>query len=310
MIAVTGTGHVVLGEGDRCDPTPHLRERKTRKYLGRQDDLSVLAAAAALRGHAPPRQPIETSGVSDTLVRTLDLGDRTGLYLAVGYIPFELSDIRPVLESSLDERGQFSMERFAGGGYQRAHPLLTFRCLPNMPAYHVSACFDIQGPYLVSYPGPSQVYAALEEACRALEDGAIDRALVGGVAAQRNFLVEHHFARIDAPIAKERLRDAAGFLLLEREESAASRGAPVLCRVERWSVEYEPFDPRDALPVASESFEIEGGTPPFDDDAVLGAASLPVAISRAFGGDGAAVALRHRLAGHDGTRAESVWRRG
>ena len=42
-------------------------------------------------------------------------------------------------------------------------------------------------------------FSALEEACAAMADGRIDIALVGGVAAQSNFLVRHHFARIEPP---------------------------------------------------------------------------------------------------------------
>ena len=91
------------------------------------------------------------------------------------------------------------MRRFATEGYLAPNPLLTFRCLPNMPAFHVSINFDLQGPYLVTYPGAGQLYAALEEARVALETGAIDVALVGGVAHQRNFLVEHHVRRLGRP---------------------------------------------------------------------------------------------------------------
>ena len=48
------------------------------------------------------------------------------------------------------------------------NPLLTFRCLSNMPAFHVSVNFDVQGPYFVTYPGAGQLYLALEEAVDAL----------------------------------------------------------------------------------------------------------------------------------------------
>src|SRR6266545_929174 len=187
-VVVTGMGHVISG---LCDPTPYLKVRKNRKFMGVQDDLAVVAAGAALE-HA-----------------ALDaghggLGERVGLYLAVGYIPFEQSDIDQLLESSVDERG-FSMHRLSTVGYSQLNPLLTFRCLSNMPAFHISVNFDIQGPYFVTYPGPGQFYLALEEACRALLANAIDVALVAGVAHQRNFLVAHHFGRLDPPVTEERL---------------------------------------------------------------------------------------------------------
>ena len=84
-----------------------------------------------------------------------------------------------------------------------------------MPAFHVSLNFDVQGPYLVTYPGPGQFYAALEEAFAALDRGAIDLALVGGVAHQRNVLVEHHFGRSIRP-CRAALANGAAFLVIER----------------------------------------------------------------------------------------------
>jgi len=291
MIAVTGWGHVVLGEGGtdgECDPRPYLRERKSRKYMGLQDDMAVVAAGRAL----------EAAGLGR------DLGERAGLFLSVGHIPFRSEDIDPVLAASVED-GRFSMARFSDGGYQQAHPLLTFRCLPNMPAYHVSACFDVQGPYLVTYPGAAQLYAALEEACIALEAGAVDVALVGGVAHHRNFLVEHHFGRVVPPVEAARLRDAGAMLLLETGGHAAARGARVRARLVEQSAVYAPFDPRERLPehreqVLGSDIELPWG------DALLGAASLPAALS-ALGASGRTRRIGHRLWGRDGVVARSDW---
>ena len=213
MTIVTGAGSVVLPPGEATvDSTPFLKVRKSRKFMGTQDDLAVVATGRALAnaGLAGP------------------LGERTGLFLAVGYIPFREEDIGPVLAASMTDDGErFDVRKFGDGGFQKAHPLLTFRCLPNMPAYHVSVSFDVQGPYCVTYPGPSQLYAALEEARAALEDGRIDVALVGGVAHQSNFLVRHHFARVEPPTPADRLRDSAAIIVLESEAHAKARGANV-----------------------------------------------------------------------------------
>src|SRR5207253_861874 len=97
---------------------------------------------------------------------------------------------------------------------------------PNMPTFHVSVNFDVQGPYFVTYPGPGQFYLALEAACTALAEGEVDVALVGGVAHQRNYLVRYHFSRLELPVAAEDLQDAAGCLVLERAGAARARGAP------------------------------------------------------------------------------------
>jgi hypothetical protein len=221
--------------------------------------------------------------------------ERTGLYLAVGYIPFDERDIRPVLEASVEEhpspgpsghRLAFSMRRFAGGGYQKAHPLLTFRCLPNMPAYHVSANFDVQGPYVVTYPSAGQFALALEEACVALARGSVDVALVGGVAHQRNFLVEHHFARIVPSIRREALQDSAAFLVLETEASSDARGAHVRGRLDELDIRYRAPDLHRPLTAHEERFEVDGVAQP--DVRHFGPASLGVRLGGAWASAGGA----------------------
>ncbi len=293
MIVATGLSHAVLDETDATagDPVPYLRNRKSRKFMGVQDDLAVVAAGRALA----------SAGLAGQ-----DLGERTGLYIAVGHIPFRESDIDPVLAASVED-GRFSMKRFSSGGFQKAHPLVTFRCLPNMPAYHVSANFDVQGPYLVTYPGAGQLALALDEACAALEAGEVDTALVGGVAHQRNFLVEHHFGRVVPPVERTLLRDAGAFVVLETEERARARGAAIRGRLESLSVAYEPFDPTESMPAYAEHFEIDGREQ--TDARRLGPASVLVLLSAAWGGTSRAASVKHRVRSQDGIVASSAWTR-
>jgi hypothetical protein len=156
-----------------------------------------------------------------------------------------------------------------------------------MPAYHVSANFDVQGPYLVTYPGPGQFYLALEAAVQALGDGDIDVALAGGVAHQRNFLAERHHRRIDPPVAPERLRDGAAFLVLERGDAAGARARAWL---EEYAILYRPHNPFEEAPAPSETPE-----------SAFGPASLPMALCAA-GGE-----LAHTLRARDGICGASRW---
>jgi len=240
--------------------------------MGVQDDMAVVAAGMAL---------------SDPGLRG-ELGERVGVYLAVGYIPFEKTTIDELLEGSTDEHG-FSMQRLSTAGYSGLNPLLTFRCLSNMPAFHISMNFDIQGPYFVTYPGAGQFYLALEQACLAIESGAIDVAVVGGVAHQKNFLVERHFQRIASP--PNRLEDAAGCLILERASHAAQRGAPVKARLLEYRVSYRSHHPFEEVIDSCEA----------GADPAMGAASLPVAVSSGRG------AVRHELLARDGICGSSTW---
>ncbi|AUX43362.1 uncharacterized protein SOCE26_048100 [Sorangium cellulosum] len=313
---VTGLASVVLAPGEPCDPAPFLREKKSKKYLGLQDALAVVSAGRALASAGLAGALPGATGAPFALP-----GERTGLYLAVGYIPFLERDIAPVLEGSLDERGDFSPARFGAEGYTRAHPLLAFRCLPNMPAYHVAANFGVEGPYAVLYPSAGQLYLALEEAVQALARGEVDVALVVGVAHQRNYLVEHHMRRIDGPVPPDQLFDASAAVVLEREDHAARRGARVAGELASLAVGYTPFDPlasapekRETVAVARASTEGRGGAaeatgaalgPAAPIDAELGPASPLVALARAW--HGGAVELVHHLEGRDGITAESRW---
>jgi 3-oxoacyl-(acyl-carrier-protein) synthase len=268
-LVLTGLGHVAALP---CDPTPYLKVRKNRKMMGAQDELAVVAAGRA----------IASAGLGPAL------GERTGLYVAVGYIPFEEEEISLLLRGSL-EGSAFSMDRFSTEGYASVNPLLTFRCLSNMPAFHVSVNFDIQGPYFVTYPGPGQFYLALEEARQALAESRIDAAVVVGVAYQRNFLVRRHFSRIEPPAGE--LSDGAGCLVLEKASHATARSAAIRGRLEHCEVAYRPHDP----------FEDAAAPEETGADPALGPASLPAALSAGTG------PLRHALRSRDGIVASSVW---
>jgi 3-oxoacyl-(acyl-carrier-protein) synthase len=273
---VTGAGHVL---GVPCDFAPFLKVRKNRKFMGPQDELAVAAAGRALV--AADRGPAT-------------LGERAGLYMAVGYVPFEQVHLDELRQSSVDAAGAFSPQRFARDAFASLNPLLTFRCLSNMPAFHVSVNFDVQGPYLVTYPGVGQLYLALEEAAEALRARRVDVALVCGVAYQRNALVEHHFSRLGPAGSMAPLADAAGCLVLERADGAGRRARARLLEL---GAAYAPFHPFETRVEGAEN-----GTGATLPAGALGPASLPVFVSLGLGGD-----LRHEVRTADGIHGWSTW---
>lgn len=283
-LTVTGIGHVV---GRACDSTPFLKSRKMRKFMGRQDELAVIAAARAVAAAGLPPA----------------LGERCGLYLSVGFIPFERADLDMLVTASTAE-GRFSMERFSTIAFRALSPLLTFRCLPNMPAFHVSLNLDVQGPYWVGYPGIGQFYLALEEAAAALADAAIDVALVGGVADQDNVLVQHHFGRLAEPIDASALTSAAAFIVLERRADADRRGATLRARATMCELRYCPADPFDSGDTHDERATVDGTAPAIvaSDIAAFGPASLGVALATAPAG-----VLTHAVHSRDRFVASSEW---
>ena len=278
-VVVSGTGAVY----DGTHATPFVKMRKLRKFMGRQDELAVAAAGRALQSAA---------------LNTTTLGDRCGVFLAVGYIPFERTDIDRLLDVSL-EGDRFSMPRFAAQAFSAINPLLTFRVLPNMPAFHVSLNFGIQGPYVVSYPGLGQFYGVLEEALAALESSIIDVALVGAVADQQNVLVEHHFQRVPYPADASRLGNAAAFLVIERRASAHARGAQPRGRLLNWHLQYEPTDPFESG-APSECLALDGVS--LQDGRDYGPVSLALGLAHATRG-----VLTHQMRTRDGFTAASTW---
>jgi hypothetical protein len=272
---------LAAGEADALDVTPFLKSRKMRKFMGKQDQLAVVAANGALEGR----------GIAGDALRL-----RTGIYLTVGYIPFERDDIEAMARHSL-EAGQFSMRMFSTEGIEQVNPLLTFRCLPNMPTFHVSMNCGIQGPYFVTYPGAGQFYLALERAVDALAAGEIDHALVGAVADQNNFLVQFDRARRRGAVAGPAC-DAGAVLLLERVDVDVN-AAPRLHLVDL-EVGYRAHDPWSPIS-HDERFDPCGA-----EEADLGAASLP-AVLHAARVNGAPQVV-HRLASCDGIEARSTWR--
>src|SRR5215469_12210178 len=210
-----------------CSSERYLKTPKNRKFMGKQDHLAVCAAGRAL----------ESAGLDSSA-----LGPKGGLFLAVGFIPFERADIDALIAGSIDD-DRISLRRFGTDGFSAVNPLLTFRCLPNMPAYHISACFDIQGEYFVTYPGSGQFYNALEEAVNALVAGRINIAVVGAVADQTNFLVSHHQSRLRPPVPATDLRDGAGFLVLEKNAEIVARGRCARGRLTDFKMSYTTHDP-------------------------------------------------------------------
>ena len=277
-VVITGLGYELRAD---CDVAPYLKVKKHRKFMGPQDRLAVVSAGKALSSAGLLGGP---------------LGERTGLYLAVGYIPFEREDIDGLIESSVED-GRFSMTRFSSEGFHSVHPHLTFRCLSSMPAFHISVNFEIQGPYFVTYPGIGQWYLALEEGCHALMAGEIDVAIVGAVAYQRNFLVAHHFERIPSPIPSERLIDAGACLILEKEDHAGARSLRPRGRLLDCDVSYRPYQPLEESAVFSERFDGCDGV-----DGEAGPASLAIALSRSR-----KCSIQHSVEGRDGICGRSRW---
>ena len=320
-IVVTGLGAEVLERAEqKIDVLPWLLTKKMRKFMGKQDMLAVVAAGRCLAnaGLPAPAQeeadPARGERSRQTEREALEAfrRDRMGVYLSVGYIPFERGDIDGLAISSVDQNGEFSMERFGKDALLEVNPLLAFRCLPNMPIFHISLNFKIQGPYFIAYPGVGQFYLALEEALFALEDDRIDLALLGGVADQDNFLVAHHFKKSRNDNENFQPLDAGGFLCLERREAAKKRGAQALAILKDYRVSYQAPDFEGNPPIFRETLKLRGqeNVPSLagarETGDYRGPGSLPVLLQDLVA-KGERGEFFHGARAMDGIEAESVW---
>jgi hypothetical protein len=204
-----------------CIPLEYLIRKKNLKLMSKQDRLAVSAAGKALM----------SSGIIGNLDKSA-----SGIFISVGYIPFRAEDVDRICTYS-EEEGVFSYKKFTTDAYEKINPLLTFNCLPNMPAYHIASNFNLLGEYFITYPGSGELYLALQEAVTRLIEGDLDWALVGGVADQNNFLVENHFNKFN-PDREILAVDSSAFIVIENEEHARLREKAPLGRLLSLGTEY------------------------------------------------------------------------
>ncbi len=159
-----------------------LKDRKSAKLLSKQDKLALICATRAFK----------QSLVSD---RDPQYSERTGIYFTSGILPFEDAPLDKLAQNSQIDH-QFDPVAFSTTGFESMNPLLTFKCLPNMPLFHISMNLGIRGPYMMSYPGISEFFMTLEKALRDLSLKKIKYALVGATSDQNNFLVKNFKERI------------------------------------------------------------------------------------------------------------------
>ncbi|MDH4129792.1 MAG: hypothetical protein OEV44_13625 [Spirochaetota bacterium] len=206
----------------------YLASPKSRKFMGKQDFLTVTALGRALEGFDYD-------------------GEKTGIYMSVGQIPFEKDILIDIARLSY-YGNKFSMKQFVNNAVSTLNPLLTFRCLPNMPVYHASVNFGIKGPSYVTHPDIGEFYQCLERAINDLEKGKILTALVGGCVDVNNFLAKRRITEnINIDLL---LTDVAAFIVLELAESAIKNTHKIYYTLEETDFSYTS----DCETTYSESF--------------------------------------------------------
>ena len=186
----------------KYDLTKILKDRKAMKFFSKQDGLTLAAC----------HQAWSQANINDP-----DYADRTGIYLCVGILPFEDKPLEKIAMLSQSD-GKLDMHKSSTDSFNAMNPLLTFKCLPNMPLFHVSSHFGITGRYFMTYPGIPEWFSALNRAIEDLQQGLVDYAIVGSAADQNNYLVSHHLRRIRPDLLEKSIDACSALVLTTREE--------------------------------------------------------------------------------------------
>jgi 3-oxoacyl-(acyl-carrier-protein) synthase len=197
------------------DPALRVGNRRMLKFM----------SFAAMLGAAAAREAVETAGV-----RRRFAPHRVGLFAGTGLAAANIDEVRPIIERSIED-GQFSCRLLGTQGLSSTNPLLSFRILANMPACIISILEGIQGPNLIFTPWEGQSSAALQEAWQAVASGEVDCALTGGSDQPAHPATIVYLRRMGMLGPDDYPSPGAGYLVLERAQTARRDGVAVLARI-------------------------------------------------------------------------------
>ena len=231
--------------------------RKATKIMARDIELAVVAADFAVRdAKLATKGILETSG--DKILAegfTKPNPTRTGCNIGAGLICADMDELTAALAQAKDPDGSLSLQRWGKSedpnktsGMDTLTPLWLLKYLPNMLACHVSIIHETQGPSNTITCAQASAGLALAEACRSIQRGNADVALVGGGESKvhpmgllRWSLLERLSTANDTPTEACRpfdegargtvLAEGGGVLVIEELEHAQARGATIYAEV-------------------------------------------------------------------------------
>ena len=164
--------------------------RKATKIMARDIELAVIAADGAVRSaHLATRGMIEAFGGAHALPTGWKVVDptRVGCNIGAGLICADLNEMTSALVKARNPDSSLNLAAWGHptepgktSGMENLTPLWLLKYLPNMLACHVSIIHDTQGPSNTITCGQASAGLALTEACRTIQRGNADVALVGG----------------------------------------------------------------------------------------------------------------------------------
>jgi 3-oxoacyl-[acyl-carrier-protein] synthase II len=203
------------------------------EHCGRHTKFAVGAA----------KQAVAQSGILDSKLDPT----RIGVYLGAGEGNQNFGNFTQMVAAAVGESA-FNMSKFMRRGFELMNPREEMEQEPNMPAAHLAALFDAQGPNSNCLTACAASSQAVGEATELIRSGDADAMIAGGCHSMIHpfgltgfSLLTTLSGRNDDPTRASRPfdRDRDGFVLgegaaiviLEEYEHARRRGAPIFGEV-------------------------------------------------------------------------------
>ena len=223
----------IAAEISDFNPRAMVDDRKLHKLIRRTDLLGLYAAGRAIErsGLLAHRNGLEAAAAAT-------YSDRTGVYVGSGGGNYENQyDYFPLFAEARGELPAFGRELA-----NTVNPMWLLRTLPNNVLGHIGIKYGLKGSNACITNHSVGGSLAVIEALEALRNGEADRAVAVGheTPIEPQMVLYYHGMGL---LASEMLRpfdarhdgslfgEGAGAMMLETEESAAARDAPVLGEV-------------------------------------------------------------------------------
>ncbi len=221
------------------------------KFCGRHTTFAAGAALQAMR-HAGLEQGLP------------EAADRLGIYLGSGEGQQDFESFTRMMMASIDS-DSLNVATFTRLGLETLHPLTEVEQEPNMPAGHLAALFDAQGPNLNCLTACAASSQAIGEATELVRRGDADLMLSGGTHSMIHPFGVTGFnlltalstrndepTRASRPFDNERdgfvLGEGAAMVVLEELGHAQARGATIYGEVLGYGSTADAFRITDTHP--------------------------------------------------------------
>jgi 3-oxoacyl-[acyl-carrier-protein] synthase II len=241
----------IAAEVKKFDLSKYVDDPSRYAWSGRNITFAIAAATEA----------VKSSGILD-IARD---PSRFGVYLGAGEGQQDFPVFMRLVSEAREAGGELDLERFTQAGLKYLNPQFEMEQEPNMPAGHLAALFNAQGPNLNCLTACAASSQAIGEATEIIRRGDADVMLSGGSHSMIHpfgvtgfnlltALSTHNDepTRASRPFDKNRdgfvLGEGAGMLVLEDLDHARARGAHIHGEVVGYGTTADAFRITDTHP--------------------------------------------------------------